>query len=836
MNIDKVLMEYDNMFGICSLEEIENFLTKKLDEAYGEGDNYSAITLINELMGFCRDTHQKDKGIKYCEEVMNLMERMSLQGTVEHATTMLNVANAYRAFGKCVESQNLYCQVEKIYNKKLALRDFNYASLYNNWSLLYQEVGDYPNAKIMLEKALVIVDTYPNAKMEQATTRTNLATTLLRMYQLKDAAYEEYDHVEKDSVNYEDLYKKATAYLKQSLSIYEADGGRDFHYSGALSAMGDACYMKKDYLFAMDYYDRALKEIEKHVGRTESYRRVEDNYNRAQKMYAKEKSVRQVVEEELKMKKTPTYHNNMDRCKAFYEKYGRDMIRDKFPEYEKKIAVGLVGEGSDCFGYDDGISMDHDYGVGFCMWLTGEDYGAIGGKLKKEYEILVKEYSKEFFDASMEENARISFDNRRGVFEIYNFYDRILNSQVVRDFHGFDKFILPEMWETISEDNLATATNGQVFRDDFGRFTAIRKELMGYYPKQVWYIKLAGAVHTFSQNGQYNYPRMMARKDYVTASICKSQAMRAAMSIVYLLNNKFAPYYKWMFKGIKGLNKLSQVSDLLEEAAGFDLQKAAWEDKTYNPYESNLEDEVVANFEKIARLILNELKCQNITMDNDIFLDKYTQEIYQMSEEYKNRTRLINQIIESEWEQFDDVKNEGGRADCQDDWNTFSIMRKSQYDAWPYELLESYNRDLIRAEDDGRNLIMEKYARMMKSTVPERYAEFEKDLPVFSPERIAIQEEIIKIQVDWMEEFASKYPKMAGNARSIHTSEDTPYNTSYETYLRGELCTYSENTLVLYGRFVVQLSNAGGNLAYNIMNNTALLYGYGSVEEAESRL
>ena len=125
---------------------------------------------------------------------------------------------------------------------------------------------------------------------------------------------------------------------------------------------------------------------------------------------------------------------------------------------------------------------------------------------------------------------------------------------------------------------------------------------------------------------------------------------------------------------------------------------------------------------------------------------------------------------------------------------------------------------------------------MMESTAPDRYEELKKDLPVRSLERIAIQEEIIKLQVEWMEDFAKEYPKMAGNARSIHTSEDNPYNTSYETYLRGELGTYSEKTLLMYGRFIVELKKNGENLAYNIMSNTARLYGYESLEEAERKI
>lgn len=202
----------------------------------------------------------------------------------------------------------------------------------------------------------------------------------------------------------------------------------------------------------------------------------------------------------------------------------------------------------------------------------------------------------------------------------------------------------------------------------------------------------------------------------------------------------------------------------------------------------------------------------------------------------KKKETMITTLIALEWEAFDQVKNEGGRTDCQDDWNTFSLMRKSQYLAWNEELLASYIQDFQEANARGWNLITEKYGRMMKSTAPQRYAEIEQDLPAISEDKAKIMEEIVKLQVGWMEEFASRYPKAAGNARSIHTSEDNVYNTSYETYLRGELGTYSDRTLELYGRFVVVLYQAGQNLAEIIMRNTAALYGYTSLEDLEGKL
>ena len=339
------------------------------------------------------------------------------------------------------------------------------------------------------------------------------------------------------------------------------------------------------------------------------------------------------------------------------------------------------------------------------------------------------------------------------------------------------------------------------------------------------------ALHDLSQYAQSNYPRMMARKDMVTAQMCVAKAMESAMDIVYMLNKVYAPYYKWKRKGMEKLPILSGIGSELDRIALLECQGEAWEGVKYQADTLNTKDACVVAFENIARQILDELNRQGLTNGRDTFLELYCDEVAK-----GRKNAFILKIVDLEWKQFDKVKNEGGRADCQNNWNTFSLMRKSQYLTWETELLESYYEDLTAAERIGRNLITEKYARMMESTAPERYAEFREQLPVLSEERIAIQEEIIRIQVSWMEEFAKEYPKMAGNARSIHSYEDTAYDTSYETYLRGELGTYSEQTFVLYGRFIAGLLKEKKNLAYETMNYTAKLYGYSSVERAENSL
>lgn len=201
-----------------------------------------------------------------------------------------------------------------------------------------------------------------------------------------------------------------------------------------------------------------------------------------------------------------------------------------------------------------------------------------------------------------------------------------------------------------------------------------------------------------------------------------------------------------------------------------------------------------------------------------------------------SKEELVDQLILLEWKAFDKVENEGGRADCQNNFLTFQVMRRSQYLTWNEELLSSFIQDFLEANERGWNLITEKYGRMMESTAPEEFEKIKEQFPVISSEKKAIIEAIVEIEVKWDEEFARAYPRLSSQGRSIHTGEDNLYNTSSETYLRGELSTYSDRTLGLYGAFVADYARRGENLILDTVKNTVLLYGYPSLDAAEKAL
>lgn len=196
---------------------------------------------------------------------------------------------------------------------------------------------------------------------------------------------------------------------------------------------------------------------------------------------------------------------------------------------------------------------------------------------------------------------------------------------------------------------------------------------------------------------------------------------------------------------------------------------------------------------------------------------------------------LVEEVIRREWDQFQRTENEGGRASCQGNWPMFHQMRASQFMTWPEDLLRSYLDDLDEANRVGRNLMTEKYARMMASTAPDEYRErIEPFIPRLSDERVARQERVIAVQVAWARDFRGRYPKLGAAMRVLTTAEDTPEDTSFETYLRGELGTYSDRTMALYEAMVENLQAAGRNLTEQTVANTVRLGGFADLTEAEA--
>ena len=242
----------------------------------------------------------------------------------------------------------------------------------------------------------------------------------------------------------------------------------------------------------------------------------------------------------------------LEIAERFYIQYGAPMIRERFPELEGVIAVGLAGSGSECMGYDDDISRDHDFEPGFCIFLPDERVvdAAAAFALERAYGGLPRE----FCGVSVGERAPVG-GRRRGIIRISDFL--------------LDKTGTPDGeltwrdWFFIPEQSLAEASGGKIFRDDSGYFTAIRQKL-AYLPEDVRLKKLAGELLLMGQSGQYNYGRCIARGETAAAQLAAGEFVKSALHAIFLLNKKYLPYYKWSFRALSELETLSELYAPLE--------------------------------------------------------------------------------------------------------------------------------------------------------------------------------------------------------------------------------------------------------------------------------
>jgi hypothetical protein len=200
------------------------------------------------------------------------------------------------------------------------------------------------------------------------------------------------------------------------------------------------------------------------------------------------------------------------------------------------------------------------------------------------------------------------------------------------------------------------------------------------------------------------------------------------------------------------------------------------------------------------------------------------------------RKELADKIIELEWEMFTNTNNAGGRASCQDDKQTFMVMRKAQANIWSKETLSGYLQDLEDASRKQMNLMTIKYARMMKLTFPDEYNAIKEKLPQVSAHSLELADEIMKYHSKWSKEAADKYPKLCSLGRPVTSSGKNSQYAAIDNYLHSELLTYSEATLELCLKDTLKAASAGVNLSLEILKNTAESYGFNSLDAIESAL
>jgi len=236
--------------------------------------------------------------------------------------------------------------------------------------------------------------------------------------------------------------------------------------------------------------------------------------------------------------------------KAYFEAYGRSLI-DQFPQYRHLLAAGLCGSGSECYGYDDEISRDHDFEPGFLLFVKDDEN--LSEQELFQIEKAYLQLPKEFMGI---ERAPVSpvGGSRHGVIRL---------SAFLKEKTGNEKGELSkEDWLHVPSDLLIEAVNGEIFYDPFDIISSKRKEL-SHYPADIRRKRLAGELLVMAQSGQYNYERCIRHNEREAAQLYVSRFVKASLEAVFLINDSYMPYDKWVFRALKSLEKLDYLKDPL---------------------------------------------------------------------------------------------------------------------------------------------------------------------------------------------------------------------------------------------------------------------------------
>ncbi len=288
----------------------------------------------------------------------------------------------------------------------------------------------------------------------------------------------------------------------------------------------------------------------------------------------------------------------LELAQQYYESFGRPMLEQSFPDLIPLLSAGLIGSGSECFGFDDEVSRDHDFEPGFCLFLPGEE--TVDRRRAFQLERAYAKLPAEFDGLRRSRTAPVG-GARHGVIRLQDFLLEKTGTP--------DGCLSADQWLRIPEQSLAEVTNGRIFFDGSGCLTGVRESL-SRYPEDIRRKKLAGNLLLMAQSGQYNYRRCLQHGETAAAQLAVFEFVRSAVHVIFLLNNTYQPYYKWSFRALRALPKLSLEAELMEYLIS-------------SGNEEDQRDEKYQVIEGIAADVIDELIGDELTAANCGDLEKH---------------------------------------------------------------------------------------------------------------------------------------------------------------------------------------------------------------------
>ncbi len=243
-----------------------------------------------------------------------------------------------------------------------------------------------------------------------------------------------------------------------------------------------------------------------------------------------------------------------DVSREFFREIVLPLLERKMPDVAARTAFGLFGYGSEAYGLDDEYSRDHHWGLRIDALMPEALFAARRDDLLRVVGAnLPATFRGQPLRAGHLAGAGLAPDS------LPAFLSRTLGID-----HPPDTYA---EWLQLPEEDIVHVTNGEVWHDPDGRFTAVRDAFRDYYPEPVRLRRIAHWCRYFSGMGTYALNRALLRNDTFYATTRFAVAVRLGVQLAFLLDRRYFPYDKWLMVHFARLPRLyAPLQPLVEEA------------------------------------------------------------------------------------------------------------------------------------------------------------------------------------------------------------------------------------------------------------------------------
>lgn len=241
ISIERIINKLDEHLHKNDYDSAERHLKYWLSETLAANDGRAELLIRNELMGIYRKLGREEEAISAAKAAMDKIEALEIADQVGAATSYLNAATVFKAFGKADESIGIFERARAIYERELIPTDERLGGLYNNMALALVDLGRFAEARELYQKAISVMERVEGGAPEVAITYLNMAS----------AAESELGLEEADGI--------IQKYLDEAESLLEGHTERDGNYAFVCEKCASVFDYYGRFVYAAEISERARR-------------------------------------------------------------------------------------------------------------------------------------------------------------------------------------------------------------------------------------------------------------------------------------------------------------------------------------------------------------------------------------------------------------------------------------------------------------------------------------------------------------------------------------------------------------------------------------------------